>query len=201
MNWQSIIKTYWRWHKYCQRFGPARSVSQPVNLLLRAPAQMGWCKMEHKREKMRLMLSCTGVLVVGVTSVARGRGRERERGSPAVNVSVSPRAPAPTSTPPRKALDIPFYRCKEMSSCTTGCSYALRDWRRSALSPVHELTWPSEKYLEPYRSTAVGVAWILLTLSCFRRGLRAIWCHGCTRGAIITCYWSNFRWDTGLVPS
>jgi hypothetical protein len=34
--------------------------------------------MEHKRE-MRLMLSRTGVLVVGVTSVARERGRERER--------------------------------------------------------------------------------------------------------------------------
>jgi hypothetical protein len=32
--------------------------------------------------KMRLMLSCTGVLVVGVTSVARGRGREREREAP-----------------------------------------------------------------------------------------------------------------------
>jgi hypothetical protein len=28
---------------------------------------------------MRLMLSRTGVLVVGVTSVARERGRERER--------------------------------------------------------------------------------------------------------------------------
>jgi hypothetical protein len=29
---------------------------------------------------MRLILSCTGVLVVGVTSVARERERERERG-------------------------------------------------------------------------------------------------------------------------
>jgi hypothetical protein len=29
---------------------------------------------------MRLILSCTGVLVVGVTNVARGRERERERG-------------------------------------------------------------------------------------------------------------------------
>jgi hypothetical protein len=29
------------WRANCQRFGPARSVSQPVNLLLRAPAQMG----------------------------------------------------------------------------------------------------------------------------------------------------------------
>jgi hypothetical protein len=34
--------------------------------------------MEHKRE-MRLMLSRTGVLVVGVTSVARERGRERDK--------------------------------------------------------------------------------------------------------------------------
>jgi hypothetical protein len=29
------------WHANCRRFEPARSVSQPVNLLLRAPAQMG----------------------------------------------------------------------------------------------------------------------------------------------------------------
>jgi hypothetical protein len=29
------------WHANCRCFGPARSVSQPVNLLLRAPAQMG----------------------------------------------------------------------------------------------------------------------------------------------------------------
>jgi hypothetical protein len=49
-----------------------------VNLLLRVPAQMGCCKVEHKRE-MRLMLSCTGVLVVGVTSIAGERERVRER--------------------------------------------------------------------------------------------------------------------------
>jgi hypothetical protein len=29
------------WRANCQCFGPARSVNQPVNLLLRAPAQMG----------------------------------------------------------------------------------------------------------------------------------------------------------------
>jgi hypothetical protein len=29
------------WTRICQRFGPARSVNRPVNLLLRAPAQMG----------------------------------------------------------------------------------------------------------------------------------------------------------------
>jgi hypothetical protein len=29
------------WRANCRRFGPTRSVNQPVNLLLRAPAQMG----------------------------------------------------------------------------------------------------------------------------------------------------------------
>jgi hypothetical protein len=29
------------WRANCRCFGPARSVNQPVNLLLRAPAQMG----------------------------------------------------------------------------------------------------------------------------------------------------------------
>jgi hypothetical protein len=76
-----------------------------------------------------------------------------------------------------------------------------RGWRRSALSPVHELTWPSEKFLEPCRSTAVGAAWILLTLSCSRRGFESNRRHRRTRGTIITCYQSDLRWDTGLVPS
>jgi hypothetical protein len=147
------------------------------------------------------MLSRTGVLVVGVTSVARQQGRERERERvPAclcLNVNVLCQRVSPSvldvqrarvsTTSLRKALDIPFYRYKEMPSCTMGCSC--------------ELTWPSEKCFEPCRSTAVGVAWILLTLSCFRRRLRAIRCHGRTRGTIITCYRSNLRWDTSLVPS
>jgi hypothetical protein len=86
--------------------------------------------MEHKRE-MRLMLSRTGVLVVGVTSVARARAREREREreSPCVSPSlcqciVSTCLPVYPQRPTclRKALDIPFYRYKEMPSCTMGCS-------------------------------------------------------------------------------
>jgi hypothetical protein len=148
------------------------------------------------------MLSRTGVLVVGVTSVARGseseRERERERVPACLYLNVPLRPPSCLSTTSpvwqrvsatclRKALDIPFYRYKEMPSCTMGCSC--------------ELTWLLEKFLEPCRSTAVGVAWILLTLSCFCRSLRAIQCHGRTWGTIITCYRSNLRWDTGLVPS
>jgi hypothetical protein len=50
------------------------------------------------------------------------------------------------------------------------------------LSPVHELMWPSEKCLEPCRSIAGGVAWILLTFACFRRGFESNRRHGRTRG-------------------
>jgi hypothetical protein len=46
------------WRANYRRFGPGGSVSQPVNLSLRAPAQMGWREMEHKG-KMRLVLSRT----------------------------------------------------------------------------------------------------------------------------------------------
>jgi hypothetical protein len=89
---------------------------------------------------MRLILSCTGVLVVGVTSVARERGRERVRSCGEVPelasaaslllclpplvpfslrafVRVSPRL---VSSPLRKALDIPFYRYKEMAQLYNG---------------------------------------------------------------------------------
>jgi hypothetical protein len=43
----------------------------------------------------------------------------------------------------RKTLDIPFYRYKEMHSRTIVCSC--------------ELTWPSEKRLEPYTRANVAV--------------------------------------------
>jgi hypothetical protein len=43
----------------------------------------------------------------------------------------------------RKALDIPFYRYKEMPSCTMGCSYVL--------------TWLTEKRLEPCTRANVAV--------------------------------------------
>jgi hypothetical protein len=56
---------------------------------------------------MRLVLSrARGVLVVGVTSVAR----ERERGL------VPPRDPPPR----RKALDLPFIDARRGSRCTMG---------------------------------------------------------------------------------
>jgi hypothetical protein len=43
----------------------------------------------------------------------------------------------------RKALDIPFYRYKEMPSCTMGCSYVL--------------TWLAEEHLEPCTRANVAV--------------------------------------------
>jgi hypothetical protein len=62
---------------------------------------------------MRLILSCTGVLVVGVTSVARERERVRPLGEPselAFSAFFSPSLLASLG----KALDIPFYRYKDM---------------------------------------------------------------------------------------
>jgi hypothetical protein len=162
------------------------------------------------------MLSCIGVLVVGVTSVVRER-------VPACCLSRLPRLSSTSNVVSvaasvhdvqhcqccnvylRRALGrpwtSPFIDTRRCPAVQEGVAMCYHGWRRSTLSPVHELTWSSEKCLEPCRSTAVGAAWILLTLSCFRRGLRAIRRHGRTRGTIITCCRSNLRWDTGLVPS
>jgi hypothetical protein len=113
--------------------------------------------MEHKRQEMRLMLSRTGVLVVGVTSVVREQGRERvgERESPCVSPRLPPMSHVVSvatsvhdvqrvsTTCLRKALDIPFYRYKEMPICTRGCSYVL--------------SWLAEKRLEPCTRANVPV--------------------------------------------
>jgi hypothetical protein len=113
---------------------------------------------------MSLVLSCTRVLVVGVTSLARERGRERERerarerGSgpcssspvpfPCVRMLVCsyvcPSVPLSFfSSPSHGALDTPFYRRKEMPSCTMGCSW--------------ELTWLAGKCPEPCIGNNVAV--------------------------------------------
>jgi hypothetical protein len=93
--------------------------------------------MEHKRE-MWLVLSRTGVLVVGVTSVARDSEGESERaptnvGGVATSVRDFTWCVVCSTMCLRKALDIPFYRYKEIPSCTRGCSYVL--------------SWPTEKRL------------------------------------------------------
>jgi hypothetical protein len=143
----------------CQCFGPARTVNRLVNLSLRAPAQMGWCKMEHKWEGMRLILSCTGMLVVGVMSVARGRERERERererdrgfGLEVRRLSLPPSRLSYFACLCSSSLCVralgrpwtsPFIDTRRWLSCTMGCSYVL--------------TWLAEKCLEP--STCANVA-------------------------------------------
>jgi hypothetical protein len=119
---------------------------------------------------MGLVLSCTGVLIVGVTSIARERGRERasrrererarERGSGPYSSSPVPLSCScvrmfvcsslypslsffPSHPPPHGALDTPFYRRKEMPSCTMGCSW--------------ELTWLAGKCPEPCTDYNVAV--------------------------------------------
>jgi hypothetical protein len=54
------------------------------------------------------MLSRTGVLVVGVTSVARGRGRERERESPCVRPSL----PVSSAPPPSMSTCVHVNVCQ-----------------------------------------------------------------------------------------
>jgi hypothetical protein len=66
-----------------------------------------------------------------------------------------------------------------------------RGRRRSALSLVEAIMWPSEECLEPCRSMADGAAWILLTFPCFRRGLGAADVMDARGGSIITCYRGN----------
>jgi hypothetical protein len=141
------------WRTNCRCFGPARTVNRLVNLLLRVPAQMGWCKMEHKRQNEAYVISHRGARSRGYKRHARERGRERERDRVRVStccLSRLPRCPTcvrdfqrvfPTCL--RKALDIPFYKYKEMPSCTRGCSYVL--------------SWLAEKRLEPCRRANVAV--------------------------------------------
>jgi hypothetical protein len=143
----------------CRCFGPARTLNRLVNLLLRVPTQMGWCKMEHKRG-MRLMLSCTGVLVVGVTSVVRER--VRSCGEVPELASAASLSPCVCSYVCLVCARVffpcllgrlwmsPFIDTRRWPSCTMGCSYVL--------------TWLAEKCLElcTCANVAVGeVSWAL----------------------------------------
>jgi hypothetical protein len=121
---------------------------------------MGWRKMEHKGE---CIISHRGMLVVGVTSVARARERERDREREPVRLLVPAR-------PPQEGPGPPFYRCKErVQMYNGGCSYALTCLAEKCLSPVYmptclsdkclspvyAITWPSEKCLSPVEAQLV----------------------------------------------
>jgi hypothetical protein len=101
------------WRANYRRFGPARTLDQPVNLTMCVPAQMGWCKMKHKREDEAYIILHRGARSGGYKRCER----ERE-GAPlrwAVWVSLlCVFLSFSASAPFEKALDIPFYRYKEM---------------------------------------------------------------------------------------
>jgi hypothetical protein len=122
---------------------------------------MDWRKVEHKGE-CGLYYLAPGVLVVGVTSVAR----ERER------VSRQSSSPPSLSSSSWKALDLPFYRCKESVQMYIGGVAMCYVASGEVPEPCVHDNVAVEETLEPCRSTAVGVARILLTFPCFRRGLR-----------------------------
>jgi hypothetical protein len=104
------------------------------------------------------VISHRGARSRGYKRRARERGRERERereslcvlpvssAPPVLDVQRRPCCNVCLRRRPtflRKALDIPFYRYKEMPICTRGCSYAL--------------SWLAEKRLEPCRRANVAV--------------------------------------------
>jgi hypothetical protein len=115
---------------------------------------------------MRLVLSRTG----GARSRGykrRTRARERERESRGSRL-----LPPSLSSSSWKALDLPFYKCKESVQMYNGGVAMCYVASGEVLEPcVHDNVAVGEA-LEPCRSTTVGVAQILLTFPCFRRGLR-----------------------------
>jgi hypothetical protein len=142
------------WRANCRRFGPARTVNPTSKFVVACPCPDGLMQDGTQEGNVAYVISHRGARSRGYKRRETARVRARGRRP---TLSALQRLSAAYL---RKALDISFYRYKEMPSYTMGCSC--------------ELTWPSEKCLEPCRSTTVGVAWILLTLSCFHRRLRAI---------------------------
>jgi hypothetical protein len=79
-----------------------------------------------------------GVLIVGVTSVARERA------------CLFARSPAQPPDLSQEGLGPPFYRCKErVQMYNGGCSNALTCPAEKCLSPVYMPTWLPEKCLRP----------------------------------------------------
>jgi hypothetical protein len=145
------------WRANCRRFGPGGSLDRRVNLSLRAPAQMGWCEMEHKRWDNPCIILHQGARSRGYKHVARGREREGARSF----------APSPARTPLQDGPGPPFYRRKErVQMYNGGCSYALTCLAEKCLSPMYMptwlsgeslspafmITWPSEKRLSPMKA-------------------------------------------------
>jgi hypothetical protein len=103
------------------------------------------------------MLSCTGVLVVGVTSVAREREREREFG-----LEVSELASTASLL-----LCLPLLACLRPLFCPSVRASLGRPWASPFIDArrrptvqwgcSYVLTWLAEKCLEPCTGTNVAV--------------------------------------------
>jgi hypothetical protein len=65
------------WRANCWRFGPGGSLDRRVNLSLRAPAQMGWCGMEHKWRNEPCIILHQGACSRGYKPCERARARDR----------------------------------------------------------------------------------------------------------------------------
>jgi hypothetical protein len=91
---------------------------------------------------------------------ARARARERVPACLCLNVNVLCQRVSPSVLDVQRALrrpwTSPFIDTRRCPAVQWGVAMCYCGWRRSALSPVDGLMWPSEKHLEPYRSTAVG---------------------------------------------
>jgi hypothetical protein len=142
---------------------PGGPLDRRVNLSLRAPAQMGWRGMEHKWGNEPYIILHQGARSRGYRPCERGRvaESERERGSgpcsssPAVRTYASyvlMLVPSSSRSPFRPLFSRPllvgpwtppFYRRKEMPSCTMGCS--------------RELTWLIGKCPKPCTDYNVAV--------------------------------------------
>jgi hypothetical protein len=132
--------------------------------------------------KMRLMLSRTRVLVVGVTSVARDRERESERARerefglevrclslppPCLSYSACLSSLAPflrpsLSVPSLRALGrpwtSPFIDTRRCPAVQWGCSYVLTWLGEECLEPCTRANVAVGEALEPRRSIADGAA-------------------------------------------
>jgi hypothetical protein len=108
-------------------------------LSLRVPAQMGQRKMEHKGEKLRLVLSCAQggcACSRGLQAFAR---RERERACSSARPLAWPpfsyEGPGPS-----------FSRCKERVQVYNGeCSDVLTCLAERSQSPMYMPSWQSER--------------------------------------------------------
>jgi hypothetical protein len=118
--------------------------------------------------RMRLILSCTGVLVVGVTSVAGEQGRERERGGLALRWvvwvclhRVSPTLPASACLPSPhsgRPWTSPFIDTRRCPAVQWRCGYVLTWLTEKCLKPCTRANVAIGVAFEPRRSVADGAA-------------------------------------------